>query len=271
MKNIDAYELMGIIHKRVKPVYVVNTEVDSMLVYGHRGAGGEAPENTIAGCQHAIERGTRYLELDIRLSKDGQLVMIHDDTVDRTTESKGKINAYTVAELKKMDARQDGVPWPNKRNTGVVTLDAMLNATPEIKGYQLEVKTGSTEQMEQVAELLAEKFPTESSIDRIVVTSSSSTLLQRLMAVAPHIPRGYISISPNPFPVLDRFKCSLLAMNWSVCNIINLGHARRKGVHVSVWTVNDSSVIKNLHRSKVDSVITDYPSMALPLIASLDR
>lgn len=242
-----------------------------MLVYGHRGAGGEAPENTIAGCQHAIERGARYLELDMRLSKDDQLVMIHDDSVDRTTGEKGKVNTYTTAELKKMDARQSGAPWPNKRNTGVVTLDEMLDATPDIKGYQLEVKTGSSAQMERIAELLAERFSSESSVERVVITSSSMTLLQHLMTLAPHIPRGYISITPNPFPVLDRFKCSLLAMNWSVCNIINLGHARRKGFHISVWTVNDASVVKNIYRSKVDSVITDYPSMALPLIASLER
>ena len=242
-----------------------------MLVYGHRGAGGEAPENTIAGCQHAIERGTRYLELDMRLSKDDQLVMIHDESVDRTTDNTGKVNTYSVSELKQMDARKSGAPWPNKRNTGIVTLDAMLDATPEIKGYQLEVKTGSTAQMERMAELLAEKFSTDASVERIVITSASLTLLQRLMTLAPHIPRGFVSITPSPFPVLDRFRCSLLAMNWSVCNIINLGHARRKGIHVSVWTVNDASVIKNLYRSKVDSVITDFPSMALPMIASLER
>jgi glycerophosphoryl diester phosphodiesterase len=243
----------------------------NMLVYGPRGGGGEAPENTIAACRHAIERGARYLELDMRLSKDSQLVMIHDDSVDRTTMHKGKVNTYTAAELAEMDARQSGTPWPNNQATGVVTLNAMLDATPEILGYQLEVKTGTTAQMEETAELLAQTFPTESSVERIVITSSSLTLLQRLMSLAPHIPRGYISISPNPFPVIDRFKCSLVAMNWSVCNLLNIGHARRKGVHVSVWTVNDASVIKNLHRSKVDSVITDYPSMALPLIASLDR
>jgi glycerophosphoryl diester phosphodiesterase len=56
-----------------------------------------------------------------------------------------------------------------------------------------------------------------------------------------------------------------------VSNLINIGHARRQGLHVSVWTVNDASVIKNFNRLKIDSVITDYPSMALPLTASLSR
>lgn len=242
-----------------------------MLVYGHRGAGGEAPENTIAGCRHAIERGARYLELDIRLSMEGKLVMIHDETVDRTTHHSGNVNSFTVTELAAMDARQDGPPWPDDRGTGIVTLDSMLEATPEIKGYQLEVKTGTPEQMEEVAALLAEKFPTVASVKSIVVTSSSLILLQRLMTFAPHIPRGYISINPNPFPVLDRFNCSLMAMNWGSCNMFNLGHARRKGLHISIWTVNDASVVKNLYRSKVDSIITDYPSMVLPLIASFER
>ena len=242
-----------------------------MLVYGHRGAGGEAPENTIAGCRHAIDRGTRYLELDMRLSNDDKIVMIHDESVDRTADHKGKVNDYTAAELRDMDARQSGVPWPDEQDTGIVTLAEMLDATPEIKGYQLEVKNGPTKQLERIAELLVEQFPSEASVEKVIVTSSSLTLLQRLMTLAPYIPRGYISITPNPFPVVDRFKCSLLAMNWSVCNLINLGHARRKGLHTSVWTVNDASVIKNFHRSKVDSVITDFPSMALPLVASLER
>ena len=115
---------------------------DSMLVYGHRGAGGEAPENTIAGCKHAIARGVQYLELDMRLSKDDQLVMLHDDTVNRTTDQQGKVSTYTVAELKKMDARRSGTPWPNKRDTGIVTLDAIAEGDTRNQGVSVRSKNG---------------------------------------------------------------------------------------------------------------------------------
>ena len=72
-----------------------------MQVYGHRGAAGEAPENTIAGCLHAIERGARYIEIDLRLSSDNQLVVIHDKTLTRTTGKWGKPGKYKASELAK--------------------------------------------------------------------------------------------------------------------------------------------------------------------------
>ena len=72
-------------------------KTQNILVYGHRGAAGEAPENTIAGCRHAIDRGVRYIELDLRLTKDRQLVVIHDVSVDRTTAQKGKVERYNAS------------------------------------------------------------------------------------------------------------------------------------------------------------------------------
>ena len=75
-----------------------------MIVYGHRGARGEAPENTIAGCRHAFERGARHLEIDLRLSKDQQLVVLHDDRLRRTAAVRGKVSHYTAKELAALDA-----------------------------------------------------------------------------------------------------------------------------------------------------------------------
>ena len=85
-----------------------------MKIYGHRGAAGEAPENTLAGFLHAIEYGTQYVELDVQLSADGHLVVIHDSRVDRTTGIAGRVDQFTATELSKMDARQDCPPWPTK-------------------------------------------------------------------------------------------------------------------------------------------------------------
>ena len=101
-----------------------------MLVYGHRGAAGEAPENTIAGFRHAIERGTRHFELDVQMSKDDKLVVIHDNKVNRTTYCRGNVNQFTASELANMDARRGTPPWPRKRGANIATLDALLDATP---------------------------------------------------------------------------------------------------------------------------------------------
>ena len=114
-----------------------------MIVYGHRGAAGEAPENTIAGALHAVERGIRRLEIDLHLSKDHQLVVIHDDRLKRTAGVRGKVAEYSAAELARLDARASGPPWPSKRNTGVPTLTALVEALPQIRHWQLELKAGS--------------------------------------------------------------------------------------------------------------------------------
>lgn len=242
-----------------------------MKVYGHRGAAGEAPENTIAGCRHAIERGTRYLELDLRLSADEQLVVVHDKNVNRTTYNSGAVNSFTARELATMDARRSGTPWPRKKGAGIPTLDALLKATPEIKGYQLEVKSNSGATMEHIARLLADKFSSPGKSKKIVVTSSNQHLHNNLRALAPHIPLGLVSMRPDALRQLEEFDFQQLVLSWDVCYPSTVRHARRQGVSVAVWTANDPQLIKTLYKLKVDSVITDYPSMALPLVASLRR
>ena len=129
-----------------------------MQVYGHRGAAGEAPENTIAGCQHAIQRGVRHIEIDLQFSSDRQIVIVHDGTVDRTTKSKGKVSAHTAQQLKKMEATCFGPHWPGKKQIGIPSLEDLLSATPELKKYQLEVKPGSKRDMRAMAEGLAQRF-----------------------------------------------------------------------------------------------------------------
>lgn len=86
-----------------------------MIVYGHRGAKGEAPENTLPGFRHAYRQGVRHFELDLVLSKDGKPVLVHDLTTDRTTGHKGSVGQYSAAELSQMDARRNTSPWPEKQ------------------------------------------------------------------------------------------------------------------------------------------------------------
>lgn len=240
-----------------------------MLVYGHRGAAGEAPENTIAGFRHAGDRGASYVEMDVRLSKDGQLVVVHDDRVNRTTSNKGRIDSFTAADLKSMDARRDSPPWSKKTYVGISTLDAVLNKTPAIKGYNIEVKSDAKKSVQSICEKLAEKFCSRESAKDIVVTSSDLYCHQVLKDLAPHITRGYVSMRPNPFKILEKYQCQYLSAIWGTCNLMLIRYAHSLGVHVSAWTVNDASVINNLYKFKVDSIITDYPSMAVPLVARL--
>jgi glycerophosphoryl diester phosphodiesterase len=76
-----------------------------MYIVGHRGARGEAPENTIAGFRHAIVRGVRYLEFELRLSSDNEIVIVHDETVDRTCYGAGRVDSFSVKDIEKLDVR----------------------------------------------------------------------------------------------------------------------------------------------------------------------
>ncbi len=87
-----------------------------MLIYGHRGARGEAPENTLAGFHRALAAGASRVELDLRLSSDEELVVIHDETVNRTTDGRGLVAHKSVAELARLDARRAGPDWPDPQS-----------------------------------------------------------------------------------------------------------------------------------------------------------
>ncbi len=242
-----------------------------MEIYGHRGAAGEAPENTIAGALHAIERGTRYIEIDLQLSRDDQLVVIHDKTLKRTAEVWGRPRDYDAKKLAAMDARADGPLWPSEKNCEVPTLEALLSATKKLKGYQLEVKPDSRANIRRVSSHLSERFKTAAAARKVVVTSSSKHLHQCLGELAPHIRRGMVISRSSEVPTLLELGCVYSAMHWSACDHYTIRKLKKAGVHISVWTVNDPQMIKNLHKMKVDSVITDYPSMAIPLVTALER
>ncbi|WP_279246829.1 glycerophosphodiester phosphodiesterase [Candidatus Litorirhabdus singularis] len=241
-----------------------------MIVYGHRGARGEAPENTIAGCQHAVARGVRHLEIDLHLSRDKQLVVVHDSTLRRTTGVAGKIADLTAAQLARLDARQDGTPWPNKRGTGIPTLSKLMAAVPEIKSWQLELKPGKARYNSQLADAVCE-FLSTSNRGRIV-TSSDAALVHQIKNRLPDLDTGLVSSFPDPQEILQQAGCNYLIAGWnSLTNSEQIKRLQKQGIQISAWTVNDASAITNLHRMGVDSVISDYPSMAMPLVAALER
>lgn len=241
-----------------------------MIVYGHRGARGEAPENTIAGARHAVARGTRHLEIDLRLSADGELVVVHDSGLRRTTGVAGKVAATTTAAMARLDARADGPPWPNKRGTGIPSLTSLYRAVPEIRHWQLELKHLGKRRNQALTEATVAWLQRHRA--PAVVTSSEPDLIRSVKDALPRQATGYVSTSRTPEPVLEACNCEYLIAHWkTLTSRARLGQLQRKGIHVSAWTVNDASVIEQLYRLGVDSVITDYPSMALPLVAALDR
>ncbi|MDX2353885.1 glycerophosphodiester phosphodiesterase [Stutzerimonas xanthomarina] len=232
------------------------------LIYGHRGAKGEAPENTLASFKQCLAHGVRRCELDLHLSKDGQLMVIHDPTLKRTTGRRGKVVEHDAEELTQYDARQGGPSW--KQPCPIPRLEELFEQC-EFEHWQLEVKSAS--RVRAARSVLAIKALAERHglLDRVTVTSGSREVLRALKRLTPELSCGLVAEHAwlDPLKVAKQYDCSLLALKWTLCTPERIAKARQLGLHVSVWTVNDPALMRRLADFGVDSLITDYPGLAV--------
>ncbi|AWT09710.1 glycerophosphodiester phosphodiesterase [Stutzerimonas frequens] len=232
------------------------------LIYGHRGAKGEAPENTLASFEQCLQHGVRRCELDLHLSRDGELMVIHDPTLKRTTGRRGKVAQHDAEELVKYDARQGGPGW--KTPCPIPRLSELFEKC-DFEHWQLEVKSASRDRAARTVlaiKALAERYQLK---ERITVTSSSREVLRALNRLAPGISRGLVAEYNwlDPLKVARQYGCDLLALKWTLCTPERLEKAKKQGLHVSVWTVNEPALMRRLADFGVDSLITDYPGIAV--------
>ena len=237
------------------------------LIYGHRGARGEAPENTLPSFQCALNAGVIRVELDLHLSSDHQLMVIHDPTLRRTTGLGGKVARHTAVELMGMDARLNGPGWPEPCH--IPSLEQLFAGFPDFVHYQLEVKSGSSGQARIVLDAvtaLVERFKLQ---DKVVITSSSRTLLKTARDSDFSLPTGLVEEYGwlDPVKSCKRYGCRYLILNWKLCTAQRVRKAQKQGLHVSVWTVNDPALMLQLVDMGVDSLITDFPHLAVATLS----
>jgi glycerophosphoryl diester phosphodiesterase len=240
-----------------------------MILYGHRGARGEAPENTLPGFHHARQVGVTHLEFDVRMSRDGHLVVIHDDTVDRTTGARGKVSGFTARELSALDAR-DGFPdWPG--TCGIPTLDAVLDACRDMAGFQIEIKKPEDpSSLPAVCEGLASRIREHGVGDRTVVSSFDPAALERMKAAAPGIPTAFIGGFRDVADVeaAIRLRCAAVCPHLPTTSAEILRAARGRGLQVCGWMGNTPEEVTTLLEWGVDAITTDFPSRILPLLGT---
>lgn len=231
-----------------------------MLIYGHRGARGEAPENTLAGFGRALEAGVDRVELDLHLAKDGVLVVIHDDTLERTTNGRGKVARHDSATLRALDARKGGPGWHEAQ--GVPRIEEVLDAFPAMRHYQLECKPAGPAERRKVAACLAELFARRQLHARATVTSFDPLLLAEVAKVARDIPLGFVAdrVRPDPLKTALELGAWMVALDARLCTEKRIAAAHAAGLHVSAWTVNKTDVARTLRNRGLDSLITDIPT-----------
>lgn len=245
-----------------------------MEIIGHRGARGEAPENTLTGFRYLAQLGIPRVEFDIQVAGDGQLIVIHDATLNRTTHTQGSIKEHNSHSLAQVDAchhRQyphangDLYDWPVCE--GVPTLAQVLTLIADFEHLQLEVKAQSVEDCQQVVTQLPALWQPFGS--RAVTTSFNTAYLAMIRAAAPHIPRGLLVESyftGDMVALALELGCVSIGPHQQLCTPELIQQAHDAGLKVSTWTVNDPQRMLELQAMGVDSIITDVPSLALKVI-----
>lgn len=230
------------------------------LIIGHRGARGEAPENTLAGFEHLRKIGIHRVELDVRLSKDEQLVVLHDKTLDRTTYSKGAVNQLMAGELAAVDATKPFPHWTEP--TGVPSLHQVLSEWPQLQGIQLEVKATHVDELKIIAAQLKQTIQYFGIQKQAVITSSHRGFLGISKVANPIVAHGYVAerFGYSPIGTCRQLHCHYLVANYRLITDKLVSAAEKQGIEVSAWTVNNLTEARRLVNLGIHSIITDIPS-----------
>lgn len=225
-----------------------------MLCIGHRGARGHAPENTLLSFRRALELGAHSIELDVYLC-EGELVVIHDDTLDRTTNGHGPIGSHTLAELRRLDAGQ---------GERIPLLREVFDMVDRRAGINIELKGPGT--AAAVAAFVA--YYRQAGWDDALLLVSSFDW-EELAAFRAHDACTRIGLLFDAWPdTLEAATRELRSHAWHPqrrqvnAHLVQRAHALQQRVYT--YTVNDGAELQRLHALGVDGVFTDYPERAVP-------
>ena len=243
------------------------------LVFGHRGASALAPENTLAAFRLALEQGADGVELDVVLSADGVPVVIHDETLDRTTTGRGPVSRLTLAELKQLNAgypARFGSQFPAER---MPTLAEVFEACGDQTIINIELKHDRSPGR-QLAARVDELIHAYGRQGRVIVSSFQYSSLGRLKALDPGLPVGLLYVAPVFGPRLAQCLAARLpheAHHPPAAGLTagEIAWCHQQGLRVNAWTVDDEDGLRRLALAGVDGLITNRPDVAVKARASL--
>lgn len=221
-----------------------------VLILGHRGASGAAPENTLRAFALAAEAGADGIELDVQPSADGVPVIMHDETVERTTDGRGRVADLTYAALAALDAGA---------GERVPTLEEALTLARGRLFVDIEIKDPGIEPA--VAALVARLEMAE----QVAVSSFYPASLAGMRAAAPHLARWLLSVdwSPEVLATALELGAAGVAPHHPRIDDELVATARARGLAVVAWTVNAEPDLRRLLALGVDGLISDYPARAV--------
>jgi len=226
---------------------------------GHRGAAGYAPENTLASIHKAARIGASWVEFDVQLTYDSELVLFHDNSLDRTTNGKGLLAGQCLKSLKELDAGS----WFGSDFTGetVPTLNQALSTAGELDlGCNVEIKSSFGRERETVRAFARTivNFPKSPTI---LVSSFCHETVQMLKHYLPEVRRALIvhEIPANWQSLIKRMQCSSLHVSEESLDQSQVQMVQSTGIRVLAFTINDRKRAENLFAMGVSSIFTDFP------------
>ena len=275
------YRMLTITPPEPKSIY---RDFPQPAVFAHRGGAGLWPENTLFAFRHAWALGVDVLEMDVHITRDGHLVVIHDSTVDRTTNGHGRVRDFTLAELQALDAGywftpDGGQTYPYRgKGIRIPTLEEVFDAFPDAR-FNIEVKADAPDAVAPLVALIRRK----GVADRVIVGSFDQAIVDDLRARLPHVatfasrhevttfwifqtlrlPRAWRPV-PDTLQVPVHYRVYGHDVTIVTPHFVRAAHSL--GVRVDVWTVDDPDEMARLLDMGVDGIMTDYPDRLLALM-----
>lgn len=242
-------------------------ELPRPVIFAHRGACAYAPENTLASFRLAAEMGADAIELDTKLTADGQMVVIHDQTVDRTTGGSGKVGSLTLAELKKLDA---GNIFGNQfTGEPIPTLEEVFETVGKKVYINVEI-TNYASPFDALPDRIAGLVKKCGLEDWVIFSSFQPLNLIRMKRKLPDVPVAQLALDGKTGLFQRGLLGKIVAPDVihpysgdTDAKFIQKQHENGRRVHV--WTVNDPADMRRLFAANVDGIFTDDPKTALQI------
>jgi glycerophosphoryl diester phosphodiesterase len=224
-------------------------------IVGHRGAPSDEPENTLRSFRQALAVGVAAVELDVQLTKDGRLVVIHDETLDRTTNGRGPVQDFTLAELKRLDAG---------RGESVPSLEEVFDLVQGQAHLMVELK------QPEAAGALLDFFQARRAFEFATVISFWHPVVKALKGAEPRLNTGVLMVGcpADPVGLARAARADTLALNYRYVNRELVDAAHQQDIKVMVWNIDDPETLQAYLAMNLDAICTNRPGEIIDYLSN---
>ncbi|WP_066190624.1 glycerophosphodiester phosphodiesterase [Gracilibacillus timonensis] len=234
-------------------------------IFAHRGSSGTHPENTFSAFREAVKMSTDGIEIDVHLTKDNELVVIHDNTVNRTTNGKGYVKDFTLQEIKQLDAGS----WFAEEFTGerIPTLEEVLiflEKEKQILNIELKNVVLDYHGLEDKVVEMVRKYHLT---DRVIISSFNHISLHEIGKSYPDIKCGVLTLDKQyqPWNYITSVGATSIHPHWLKCDQEMITEMQLRNIPVRVYVINKKDQMRRFINYNVTALMTDYPELALQI------